>query len=229
MLKSQTWAITGLVLLCITLIVLPACGATTKTAPTATPPISTFTPNTSSKSVNGLVLSLSLNSTTFQPGQEVSVVIDEQNTLPTENNVSASNSWPLDGLSVGQSCEDFNYPIGVAISQGYYASSNVSSATPLQLYNPGNVTSCGAMPAVSTYSFAPLSDTANVWCIGPGFNSNPCLTDFKVSSEITVTGYWNWTHGQEPTLGNFTPGVYTVVGGDEWGALAVLHFIVQGN
>ena len=48
-----------------------------------------------------------------------------------------------------------------------------------------------------------------------------------MSSEITVTGYW--INGQEAMLSNFTPGVYTVVGGDEWDALAVLHFVVQGN
>jgi hypothetical protein len=225
-LKIQIWPITALVLLGITLIGLPACGESTMTTPTATPPISTFTTNTSFKSVNGLMLSLSLNATTFQPGQEISVVIDEQNTLPTGNNVSASNNWPLNGLSLDSPCGPLDYPFGIAVFQGYYTSLNVSSATPLQIYNPGIVTSCGFPPAVSSYSFAPLSDTANVFIIG---DPNPSLTDFKVSSEITVTGYWTWTHGQEPTLGNFTPGVYTVVGGDEWGTLAVLHFVVQAR
>ena len=224
--KSQIWTITGLVLLVIAFIGLPACSTTTKTSPTATPPVSTFTTNTSSKSAKGLVLSLSLNATTFQPGQEISVVIDEQNTLPAENNVSASNNWPLNGLSLDSPCGPLDYPFGIAIFQGYYTSLNVSSATPLKIYNPGIVTSCGFPPAVSSYSFAPLSDTANIFIIG---DPNPSLTDFKVSSEITVTGYWTWPNGQQPTLSNFTPGVYTVVGGDEWGALAVLHFVVQGD
>lgn len=220
--KIQIWPIAALVLLVITLIGLPACGESTKTTPTATPPISTFTTNTSSKSANGLMLSLSLNATTFQPGQEISVVIDEQNTLATENNVTASYSWPLEGLSLGNPCK--TYPMGMAIFQGYYTSSNVSSATPLRIYSPSNVTSCGFPPAVSYYSFAPLSDIANVFIIG---DLNPSLTDFKIRSEITVTGYW--LNSQETTPNNFTPGVYTVVGGDEWGALAVLHFVVQGN
>jgi hypothetical protein len=229
-LKIQIWPITALVLLGITLIGLPACGESTKTTPTATPPISTFTTNTSFKSVNGLMLSLSLNATTFQPGQEISVVIDEQNTLPTGNNVSASNNWPLNGLSLGSTCETYNYPMGVAIFQGYYTSSNVSSATPLQLYNPGISYHCPVMLAVGYYSFAPLSDIASVFYAtadGFGGGPSPYLTDFKVSSEIKVTGCW--TNGQEPTLGNFTPGIYTVVGGDEWGTLAVLHFVVQAG
>ena len=198
-----------------------------------TPTISTLPPKTSSttsESVNGLILSLSLNSTTFQPGQEIAVVIDEQNTLAKENNVSASDSWPLQGLSLGP-CGTLNYPFGVAIFQGYYTASNVSSAKPLQLYNPAGIYSCPVILVVGYYSFAPLSDTASVFCVtAGGFGGgepNPCLTDFKISSEITVTGYW--TNGKQLMLSNFTPGVYTVVGGDEWGALAVLHFIVQGN
>ena len=230
--KSQIWPIARLVLLVIALIGLPACGATTRTTPTVTPPRPTPPPNTSSatsESVNGLMLSLSLNSTIFQPGQEISVVIDEWNTLATANKVSASNSWPLRGLSVGP-CGTLNYPFGVAIFQGNYTSSNVPSATPLQLWLP---VPCPIDFPVGYYSFDPLSDTASVFCItAGGFGGgepNPCLTDFKVSSEITVTGYWTWNNGQQPTSGNFTPGVYTVVGGDEWGALAALHFVVQGD
>jgi hypothetical protein len=242
-LKSQIWTITGLVLLGIALIGLPACGATTQTTPIVTPPISTLPPNTSSatapltsptptdfvgissvasKSVNGLSLSLLLNSTTFQPGQEISVVIDEQNTLATVNNVSASNGWPLRGLILGP-CGTVNYPIGVAIFQGYYTPSDLSSATPLQLYQPGIYNCPMILAGINTYAFQPLSDSASV--IG-SCEPNPCLTD-KMNSEITVTGYW--INGQEATLSNFTSGLYTVVGGDEWGALAVLHFVVQGD
>jgi hypothetical protein len=172
--------------------------------------------------VNGLSLSLSLNSTTLQPGQEISVLIDEQNTLTTVNNVSASNGWPLKGLSLGP-CGTVNYPIGVAIFQGYYTSSNVSSATPLQLYKPGIYYCPMILSYISGYVFQPSSDIAGVLSDS---DPTPQLTN-KMTSEITVTGYW--LNGQEATLSNFTPGVYTVVGEDEWGALAVLHFVVQGN
>ncbi len=220
--KSQIWTITGLVLLAIALIGLPACGATTGATPTITPPISTLPTNTTSKSVKGLSLSLTLNSTTFQPGQEISVIIDEQNTLATVNNVSTSNRWPLRGLSLGP-CGALNYPFGVAIFQGYYTPSNVSSATPLQLYKP-DIYFCPVILAeINSYAFQPSSDIANVF---GSCDPNPCFSDFKISSEVTVMGYW--TNGQEATPSNFTSGVYTVVGGDEWGTIAVLHFVVQG-
>jgi hypothetical protein len=223
-LKSQMWRIAVLVLLGITLIGLPACSTTTKTTPSATPSPSTlpsYTLSTAFDSEKGLLLSLLLYPTTVQPGQGISVMIDEQNTLATQNNVTASNSWPLEELSLGP-CGTLNYPMGIAIFQGNYTSSNVSSATPLQLYQPGIYFCPTILAQISEYAFQPSSDIASVLS-----DSNPPFTDFKISSEITVTGYWS--NGQEPTLGNFTPGVYTVVGGDEWGTLAVLHFVVQGN
>lgn len=223
--KSQIWLIAGLILLVIALIGLTACGATTETTSTVTSSTSTPLPNassTTSESVNGLILSLSLNSTTFQPGQEVAVVIDEKNMLATVNNVSASDGWPLRGLSVG-SCGALNYPMGVAIFQGYYMSSNVSSATPLQLYKPGIYHCPMILAEINAYAFQPSSDIASVF---GSCDPNPCLS-YEMNSEIGVTGYW--ISGQEATLSNFTSGVYTVVGGDEWGALAVLHFVVQGN
>jgi hypothetical protein len=230
-LKIQIWPITALALLVITLIGLPACSTTTKTTPTATPSASTlpsYIVSTAFDSANGLFLSLLVYAKTFQPGQGISVLIDEQNTLATANNVTASDNWSLKGLGVGP-CGPVNYPMGVAIFQGNYTASNVSSAKPLQLYNPKGIYLCPVLVLVSSYSFAPSSDTASVFGSCGNSNPNPCLTDFKVSSEITVTGYWTWPNGQQPTFGNFTPGVYTLVGGDEWGALAVLHFVVQGN
>ena len=46
--------------------------------------------STSSKSTSGLSLSLSLDSTIYQPGQPISIVVDEINTLLKTNKVSAS-------------------------------------------------------------------------------------------------------------------------------------------
>jgi len=223
-LKIQIWPITTLVLLGIILVGLPACSTTTKTTPTATPSPSklpSYTLSTAFDSERGLLLSLLVYAKTFQPGQEISVVIDEQNTLQTANNVTASNSWPLEGLTLG-SCGTLNYPFGVAIFQGNYTASNVSSASPLQLYNPSVAYHCPMILGdINAYVFQPSSDMANILS-----DSNPPFTE-KISYQISVTGYW--TSGQEPTFGNFTPGVYTVAGGDEWGALAVLHFVVRGD
>lgn len=47
----------------------------------------------SSKSKNGLSLSLSLDSTTYQLYQYVTIVIDENNILSKTNDVRGSNEW----------------------------------------------------------------------------------------------------------------------------------------
>jgi hypothetical protein len=45
--------------------------------------------------------------------------------------------------------------------------------------------------------------------------------------ELTINGYWpDDSFSSNSQLTNFSPGVYTVVGGDEWGNLIVLHFMV---
>src|SRR2546428_12221536 len=92
--------------------------------------------STTVKSVDGLALTLLLNSTRIRPGQGISITVQETNTLSTVNNVSASTHWPLSGLSVGP-CGPLNFPVGGAIIQGYYDSSSVSSGRPLGLYQPG--------------------------------------------------------------------------------------------
>ena len=53
-----------------------------------------------SKSKHGLSLSLTLLTSTYQPGQEVTIVINEYNTLSTTNNIPASNKWPLKGIPI---------------------------------------------------------------------------------------------------------------------------------
>lgn len=174
--------------------------------------------STSCVSVNDLELSLSLNSTTLQLGQEVSIIIDEQNTLSVANNVSSSQNWPLNGSILGP-CGALNYPFGVAIFQGYYSSTNVSTATPLVIYNPTGIF-CPAEFVITSYGFQPSSDVAAIF---GGCDSNPCYTT-EIHMAVNVTGYW--TGSPVATLTNFDPGVYTVVGEDEWGALTVLHFLV---
>jgi hypothetical protein len=174
-----------------------------------------------SLSVNGLRLYLSLDSTIYQPEQQVTIVIDETNMLSKTNNVTTSDKWPLSGLSVSH-CGTLNYPFGVAIFQGYYASGDISSATPLKLYDPLAVYSCPmVLSEIDTYAFQPLSDIAAVFQIS---DTNPVLTE-NMNVEVQTTGYW--IGSTAVTLTNFDPGVYTVVGGDEWGSLLVVHFTVS--
>ena len=165
----------------------------------------------SSKSANGLSLSLSLDSTTYQPGQQLTIVIDEINTLSKTNKVYTADKWPLTGLSVSP-CGTLNYPFGVSIFQGNYTTANVSSAMPLTLFYPGELHGCPMiLSGISSYVFQPLNDVAALYQIS---NTEPFIE--KINTEVQTTG-----------LTDADSGVYTVVAGDEWGNMVVLHFTVS--
>ena len=166
-------------------------------------------------STSGLNLSLSLSSTLINPGQVVSVNIDEQNTLSTENTVPSSRNWPVPGLSLGP-CGSLNLPIGIEIISGFYLSSNITGAQPLQLSEPGTYF-CPAILLIDSYTFEPHSDMVIGTFTG------------RVNSTVDASGYWARGGPSSPAsfqLVEFAPGTYTVVGGDEWGSLAILHFTV---
>ena len=46
-----------------------------------------------------------------------------------------------------------------------------------------------------------------------------------MSFNLKVRNYWRGDH-PNAVLHNFEPGVYTVVAGDEWGTLVILHFTI---
>jgi hypothetical protein len=177
----------------------------------------------SSKSVSGLNLSLSLDSKTYLSGQQVGIDIDENNTLKTTNTITASDKWPISGLGVGP-CGPLNYPFGIAIFQGNYTAANFSSATPLQIYKPGTYMCPMILGNISSYVFQPLNNSAAVFQMS---ESTAVFTmAMNIEFEPAPTGYWA-SDDVDATFTNFKPGVYTVVGGDEWGALVVVHFTVS--
>jgi hypothetical protein len=182
--------------------------------------IPTINANSLSTSANGLSLSLSLSKTTYQPGQEVSLTVDVKNTWSKTNHVTLSNDWPYNNLASGQ-C-DLGSPYGIAIFQGNYTSSDFSTAMPIALWDYNFVVPCPISIPISSYVFKPLSDIATAFSSNASFPNST----YAINAEFTETGYWT---GNAPnaTLTDFQPGVYTVVAGDEWGALVVLHFTVS--
>ena len=174
----------------------------------------------SSLSANGLSLSLSLGSTSYNSVQQVTIVIDETNTLSKTNSVSASDKWSLSGLTVSP-CGTLNYTFGLAVYQGYYTSGDISSATPLRIFNSTATYGCPMILSdINRYIFQPSSDVAAIFQTS---GTNPVVTE-NMNAEVQINGYW--MAGQNLNEDNFAPGVYTVVAGDEWGALVVLHFTV---
>jgi len=169
---------------------------------------------------NGLSLTLSLNSTTYHPGEQIFVTISEKNTLAIENNVPVANRWPVQCLNLGP-CGTLNYPFGISILQGYYDAKSVVTINPLQLFDPNVAYHCPMILAgVTSYGFQPSSDIVAIYT---SYDSEPW--SINMTTKVTSAGFWT---GSRPnaTFSNFTPGIYTVVGGDEWGALVILHFTI---
>jgi hypothetical protein len=194
-------------------------------APELTPTV-TYTPITLDQysstviSKSGLSLTLSLNSTNYHPGEQVPITINEKNILARENNIHGADRWPVQGLRLGP-CRTV-YPFGISILQGYYDAKNVAAIARLQLFDPNAMYSCPAILAAVYYDFdfQPWSDVATIYLD----NFEP----YSINMIATVTSAGFWT-GSRPnaTFSNFTPGIYTIVGGDEWGALVILHFAIS--
>ena len=186
------------------------------------PPATSTTSSQTSATVtaaNGLSLTLSLASSTYKPGDRVSITIGENNVLTTENDIPAAGMWPARGLNVGP-CGKLNYPFGISILQGDYDAQSMASITPLQLYDPNAVYNCPMILAgITSYDFQPSSDAA---AIDTGTESEPI--SISMTTEITPAGFWA---GNPATFNNFLPGIYTVVGGDEWGISVILHFTIS--
>jgi hypothetical protein len=68
-----------------------------------------------------------------------------------------------------------------------------------------------------------LSDTAVV-NEDSNYVQNNNSRQFKYT--VTIQGYWPNAFNSKSTRIPFDPGIYTVVAGDEWGNLVILHFTV---
>ena len=177
----------------------------------------------SSKSANGLALTLSLDAATYRPGQTVSIVVDEKNTLSKTNNVPVSDKWWLKVLRMGPCSDSKIPPFGIAVAQGYYTASNISKINPLVIDNPNEFISCpyNIFSNLTGYEFLPMSDTVKF--TDPADPTHSSLQ--QMYAQAQPNGYWTGAY-PDAVQHNFDPGVYTIVAGDEWGALVILHFTV---
>ena len=168
--------------------------------------------STQSGSAGGLLLRLELNSSRIASGATVGINLSDYNPSHLNLNLSKQTAWVLGGLSTG-GCPSLYYPFGIAVFQGRYDSANVSQAVPLRIFP---VVACPMLVRYITgYLFQPMSDNATVL---PGTGEAPMATGVSVSGTYSTAGnQWN-------QLMPFTPGTYTVVGGDEWGNLAFAYF-----
>lgn len=170
-------------------------------------------PNTASvASVDGLRLTLQISATGISLGGHVTINVTETNTGSLPLNQSAASSWGVQGLRMDM-CYASIYPFGVAVYPGHYTQQNITTGRPINLYP---VVPCPLLIRyISGYYFQPSSSVAVVL---PGTGQGVAM-----ASGVVAAG--NYTSGNN--LDHFTHGVYTVVAGDEWGALAFLYFTVS--
>jgi hypothetical protein len=181
---------------------------------------SSYLPTTGvAQTASGLELHLSLNATSIASGQSISVTVWMYNPSSSTANVSASRDWALGGLVIGP-CGPLNYPMGFLIMGGNLTISEVMSGQALQLYSPGTYNCPMILSSISGYAFEPTSSSASVM--------GSCTSSACFSADMSASATFSGDYG---LLGfsSFAPGSYTVVGGDEWGGLMLLHFSVTSQ
>jgi hypothetical protein len=177
-------------------------------------------PTSSASTLNPLTgLSLNLNLSVVNNVQVV-LTAYEFNTLDRVNNVTYGDSSLLNSsfFQWAKCAFGAGGMVGYEVLEGGYGLNNFSSGTALWLQlQPSEIGAegCGGSAFVGEsgssqndyYAFSPLSDQ-------------------NVLSG-TYVGYWT-IPSDASSYRPFPSGVYTVVAADEWGQVAILHFIVAG-
>ena len=181
--------------------------------------------NTSLVTGSQLRFQVFLNTTSIASGQGVLLGADLQNLEAQPNNVSSSSNWPAKNLNLAAlaNCGTENLPLGLTIIQGRYTSNNITLAESLYLWNP-TVTNMGCPPFPArtfSYLFNPSTDFAT-----PDPNPTSYSAPLPMKAIFSFDGYWTGNSFNTGVFHYFTPGVYTLFAGDEWGDSLFLYFIV---
>lgn len=174
---------------------------------------------TGSGSAEGLQLVLELK---MDGNRTYHAYVREFNSMASPNNVTAAFEWPIgmdfiypNPASVDLCGENEGFPAGFVVLEGYYGLNNYTQGPPLQLTYPVFKTICTFETPVA-WGFKPSSSVATDYIYG----GQAYLTE-NVTCDAPLVGYWvgDTTAG----LVHFK-GMYTVVAGDEWGAVVIEHF-----
>jgi len=206
---------------------------------------STAGPGSATETANsslGLELTLSVNSTMIPSEDAIGITTSVLNTLPTANNLTASNGWAIDGLSagpcdLGNSVNKLFFPVGLVVFRGTYDLTNLSSAG--NPFSPWELVECVSdgvsigsqyyhLSSITSYSLLPRSDNgtyAGYYGVSGSLAKGVFATrvvDQETINAANGTGFYN-------SLQSSLPANYTLVAGDEWGQVALLHFSVVAS
>jgi hypothetical protein len=201
-----------------TTLTCPSAGNTACTAPPPgpVPPASNASTSVSTvHSATGLQLTLDEYSVTHEGKTSDSVNVSLYNTRTVQLTLAPGQ------LNFGLGpCSQL--PFGVAIFMGRYDSSNLSSATPMELYQPGAY-NCPAEFGVAAWSFAPMSSNLTLVSAQPASSGNATTSQDvltqRATASIPLTGFWSGG-----TFHRFSAGTYTAAADDEWGDLLMVSF-----
>ena len=157
-----------------------------------------------------LVLALSMNSTKIATGQEMGMDISLTNPSPSRLSVPPKHDWPLRKWSMGPCL--FHLPFGMVLLKGNYGVDNMSDGQRLTLY-PRGLYLCRPI-GITGFVFEPSSSRVIV----ETYNSSRQVT---MKYHVAFNGFYEGQKFQP-----MDPGVYTVVGDDQWGHSVVRHFTV---
>lgn len=157
------------------------------------------------------------NSSVIHTGQTIGVDIGDNNTQPRPVRLPFPWHYGFQNSRLFP-CDYKSTRIGVF--QGYLTQENLNSEEPLDFYHPG-MYSCPAPSPGKTWVFQTLSNVATLQCaIGEYCNDTRTM-----SQHISLDGYWD----SSDHFHLFEEGNYTLAGGDQWGHLEILHFVVDNS
>lgn len=172
---------------------------------------------------SGLVLSLSVNTTSVRSNGSFSYSFSLVNPTSHVVNISKSSQWYISGLLNPSPCYTRPGPYGFAVFRGYYTLQNVTAArNVLQQAIILGCTSTGVAPInVTSYSLPPHSTFAprDVYQSSQIYAINGTTVPASSPTAPNAAAIVN-------SLGSDKPSVYTMVAGDEWGGFVLLHFPV---
>jgi hypothetical protein len=173
-----------------------------------------------SDSSNALQLHLSTTSQMIKPGQAIGITISVNNTSSHPIQMPAQNNWSYGNVATGL-CARIGY--GIAILDGYYTSDNLTQGKILPIFNLGAL--CPVIIEHATmYEFQPSSgQVKEIQCDQTqDIKCNP--NSYQMGENYRLGGYWNYG-----SIEPFKSGIYTIVGADEWGHVAIEHLVVTNS
>lgn len=168
---------------------------------------------------SALKLYLSTNSSSMQSGQAIGIDISLNNTSSQQQTLPVQNNWPINGLGSG-GCSFL--PIGITILDGYYTEQNMTDKKSLSFYflppcAPFNV-------SFKSYAFQPMSSKVITECESTNSYVFSCPQMIEMRYDVA------YSHVLENgDFHPFNPGLYTIIGGDEWGHIVIQHFAVTNS